>query len=379
MLKKAKIAVPLLIAVLAFSGCSDATSTSTADSASGYSAVGASSFARTTSNSSDSGTSDYSYTDDVSDKSVDDYSESSNGTSDINSKASDKSVEVNDNESKSSRKLIRTKSVTVETKNLDKSLEKVNTAIDTFGAYVEYSTLDSPSYVSEYNDRRTYTMTIRVPEDKLDAFMNQLDSTGTVTNATESTEDVTLQYTDIEAHKKALKTEYDRVMELLEKAETMDQILALESKLSDLRYQLDSYESQLKVMDNQITYSTVSLTLREVEYEKDADKSYGTRIVNAFKDGIHDVKSGLADFSVWFVLVLPSLVVLGIVIAILVAIGKAIWKKTAVVRAKRRAERAKVLANRRVPRGISPEARNKVFGAGTSDADSSKSRVDDDK
>ena len=222
-------------------------------------------------------------------------------------------------------------------------------------------------------------MTIRVPEDKLDAFMNQLDSTGTVTSATESTEDVTLQYTDIEAHKKALKTEYDRVMELLEKAETMDQILALESKLSDLRYQLDSYESQLRVMDNQITYSTVSLTLREVEYEKDADKSYGTRIANAFKDGIHDVKSGLADFSVWFVLVLPSLVVLGIVIAILVAIGKAIWKKTAVVRAKRRAERAKVLANRRVPRGISPEARNKVFGAGTSDADSSKSRVDDDK
>ena len=323
MIKKAKIAVPLLIAVLAFSGCSDATSTSTADVASGYSS-GVSSFASTTSNSADSGTSDYSYTDDVSTESTDDYSASS----EFSSKALDKSVEVNDNESKSSRKLIRTKSVTVETKNLDKSLEKINTAIDTFGAYVEHSTLDSPSYVSEYDDKRTYTMTIRVPEDKLDAFMNQLDSTGTVTNATESTEDVTLQYTDIEAHKKALKTEYDRVMELLGKAETMDQILALESKLSDLRYQIDSYESQLKVMDNQVTYSTVSLTLREVEYEKDADKSYGTRIVNAFKDGIHDVRSGLADFSVWFVLVLPSLVVLGIVIAILVAIGRAIWKGT---------------------------------------------------
>lgn len=374
MIKKAKIAVPLLIAVLAFSGCSDATSTSTADVASGYSS-GVSSFASTTSNSADSGTSDYSYTDDVSTESTDDYSASS----EFSSKASDKSVEVNDNESKSSRKLIRTKSVTVETKNLDKSLEKINTAIDTFGAYVEHSTLDSPSYVSEYDDKRTYTMTIRVPEDKLDAFMNQLDSTGTVTNATESTEDVTLQYTDIEAHKKALKTEYDRVMELLGKAETMDQILALESKLSDLRYQIDSYESQLKVMDNQITYSTVSLTLKEVEYEKDADTSYGTRIVNAFKDGIHDVRSGLADFSVWLVLVFPSLVVLGIVIAILVAIGRAIWKKTAVARAKRKAERAKVLANRRAPRGIKSDAKDRVFGTGTSDAKSNDTRVDDDK
>lgn len=374
MIKRAKIAVPLLIAVLAFSGCSDATSTSTADVASGYSS-GVSSFASTTSNSADSGTSDYSYTDDVSNENADDYSASS----EFSSKASDKSVEVNDNESKSSRKLIRTKSITVETKNLDKSLEKVNTAIDTFGAYVEHSTLDSPSYVSEYDDKRTYTMTIRVPEDKLDAFMNQLDSTGTVTSATESTEDVTLQYTDIEAHKKALKTEYDRVMELLGKAETMDQILALESKLSDLRYQIDSYESQLKVMDNQITYSTVSLTLKEVEYEKDADTSYGTRIVNAFKDGIHDVKSGLADFSVWLVLVFPSLVVLGIVIAILVAIGRAIWKKTAVARAKRKAERAKVLANRRAPRGIKSDAKDRVFGAGTLDVKSNDSRVDDDK
>lgn len=374
MIKRAKIAVPLLIAVLAFSGCSDATSTSTADVASGYSS-GVSSFASTTSNSADSGTSDYSYTDDVSNENADDYSASS----EFSSKASDKSVEVNDNESKSSRKLIRTKSITVETKNLDKSLEKVNTAIDTFGAYVEHSTLDSPSYVSEYDDKRTYTMTIRVPEDKLDAFMNQLDTTGTVTSATESTEDVTLQYTDIEAHKKALKTEYDRVMELLGKAETMDQILALESKLSDLRYQIDSYESQLKVMNNQITYSTVSLTLREVEYEKDADTSYGTRIVNAFKDGIHDVKSGLADFSVWLVLVFPSLVGLGIVIAILVAIGRAIWKKTAVARAKRKAERAKVLANRRAPRGIKSDAKDRVFGAGTSDVKSNDSRVDDDK
>lgn len=379
MIKKAKIAVPLLIAVLAFSGCSDATSMTADDVDSGYYDSEVSTLA-STSSSSGSGYNDYSYSDDVSNDTdyidtTDDYSESTSNKS----KSAEKSAEVNDTESTSARKLIRTKSVTVETKNLDKSIEQVNTAIDTFGAYVEYSTLDK----SSYDERRTYSMTIRVPEDKLDAFMTQLDSTGTVTSASENTEDVTLKYTDIEAHKKALKTEYDRVMELLEKAETMDQILALESKLSDLRYQLDSYESQLKVMDNQITYSTVSLTLREVEYEKDADTSYGTRVVNAFKDGMHDMKQGLEDFSVWFILILPSLVVLLIVIAILVAIGRAIWKKTAGIRAKKRAERAKVLANRRVPRGIKPDARGRVFGTGTDTSsageDSNESRVDDDK
>lgn len=375
MRKKAKIAIPLLVAVLAFSGCGSSSASST-DSGYGYSTSSVNSYAKMASNDSYDESSSADYSDEVSTLPLtdDEYQVDAGETLSDSEKVSEKSSKGTDKESETKRKLIRTKSVTVETKNLDKSLEKVNTAMDTFGAYVESSTLDAPSYDE---GRRTYYMTIRVPEDKLDAFMNQMDSTGTVTNATENTKDVTLQYTDIEAHKKALKTEYERVMKLLEKAETMDQILALESKLSDLRYQIDSYESQLRVMDNQISYSTVSLTLREVEYEKEVDTSYSTRLSNAFKDGMHDMKQGLENFSIWFVQAFPSLVVLGAIIAIFVVIGKAIRKKTAVSRAKKREERAKVIANKRVPRGIKSDAKDRAFGGNTTESDSTK--ADDSK
>ena len=70
---------------------------------------------------------------------------------------------------------------------------------------------------------------------------------------------MTLDYVDKTAYKESLQVEYDRVMELLEEAKDLDQILALESKLSQLRYEIDSYESQLRTYDNLIDYSTVHI------------------------------------------------------------------------------------------------------------------------
>ena len=54
-------------------------------------------------------------------------------------------------------------------------------------------------------------------------------------------------------------------MELLSTAENMEDLLSIESKLSDIRYEIESYESQLRLLDNQIDYSTVHVEIFEVE------------------------------------------------------------------------------------------------------------------
>lgn len=82
---------------------------------------------------------------------------------------------------------------------------------------------------------------------------------GNVTQKNESVEDVTLQYVDVESRKKALETEQERLMELLSSAENMEDLLAIESKLSEVRYELENYGSQLRMLDNQIDYSTVNV------------------------------------------------------------------------------------------------------------------------
>lgn len=208
----------------------------------------------------------------------------------------------------SSRKLIKTVSLTMETKTFDTLKKQLEESIASFGGYVEQSSYDAPGGQS----CRYYYLCVRIPSDHLDDFVDKTGTLGTVTNQSEDVQDVTLDYVDKAAYKDSLRTEYERVMELLEQAKDLEQILALESKLSDLRYEINSYESQLRTYDNQIDYSTVNINIREVEYEKGTSGTIGSRI----KDGFQSSLYGVRDFFVnAFVFLVSNLPVLGLLAA----------------------------------------------------------------
>ena len=95
-------------------------------------------------------------------------------------------------------------------------------------------------------------MTARIPAKRLDEFVQRVGEQSNITNKEERVEDVTLQYVDLESRKKALATEQDRLLELLEKAESVEDIISIEARLSDVRYELESMESQLRTLNNQI-------------------------------------------------------------------------------------------------------------------------------
>lgn len=137
----------------------------------------------------------------------------------------------------SSRKLIKTVSLTMETRTFDTLKKQLEDSIASFGGYVEQSSYDAPGGQSY----RYYYLCVRIPSEHLDDFVNKAGKLGTITNQSESVQDVTLDYVDKTAYKDSLRTEYERVMELLEQAKDLEQILALESKLSDLRYEINSF------------------------------------------------------------------------------------------------------------------------------------------
>ena len=91
-----------------------------------------------------------------------------------------------------------------------------------------------------------------------------VEGVSNITYRQENVEDVTLDYVDVESRKKMLETEQQRLLELLETAESLDDILTIESRLTEVQYELDSKESQLRTYDNQIDYSTVYLDINEV-------------------------------------------------------------------------------------------------------------------
>ena len=171
-------------------------------------------------------------------------------------------------------------------------------------------------------------MTIRIPADQLDAFLSEVSTQGNITYKNENVQDVTLQYTDITSRKKTLQVEQDRLWALLEKADSVDAVIALESRLSEVRYQLESLESQLRTLDNQVVYSTVYLSIQEVQVLTATDPdTIPVRIQKGFAHSLNQLQTASVDLLVWFVSNLPILIVLAALILVIVWILRKIWKK----------------------------------------------------
>ena len=224
------------------------------------------------------------------------------------------------------RKLIRTVSLSLETKEFDSALTNLSTKTTELGGYIETSSVNGNSY--SHHSTRYASYVIRIPADKLNEFVEVVSELGNVTQKNESVEDVTLRYIDVESHKKALETEQERLLELLSKAENMEEILTIESKLSDIRYEIENYESQLKTMDNQIDYSTVSVYVDEVERVTDTgEKGSFEEIKERFGNSLYVVARGIRGLVIGILGSLPILIVCGGVIAVVVIVVRKILKK----------------------------------------------------
>lgn len=219
------------------------------------------------------------------------------------------------------RKLIREVSMEVETEQYDGLIQTVEAQVAALGGYIE------SSYASgggRNGGTRYVEISARIPKEKMDAFITAVEGASSVRNKRETVEDVTLQYVDLESHKKALQTEQNRLLELLGQAESVEDIITIESRLSEVRYQLESMESQLRTFDNKIDYSTIYLSVSEVLRLTPADGeklSVWERIRTGFSENLYRLGIDLQDMAIGFVINLPYLAVWLIVILVVLGIA----------------------------------------------------------
>lgn len=217
------------------------------------------------------------------------------------------------------QKLIKTVDLNVATKEYDKSTTELNNYIKKNNSYVEYSNTYNPQGSNSYQgDTRSASYTIRVPQESLDALVIDLETLGTVTSKTENVQDISLEYSDIEAHKKALQIEEESLLNLLAKAESMDAVIALQSRLSEIRYEKESYESSLRLYDNQVQYSTVSLYLTEVkEYDTLSENSYWGKFQKSFASSMAGAGYFFGEVFIIIFASLPYIIPIALVVAII--------------------------------------------------------------
>ena len=235
----------------------------------------------------------------------------------------------------SPEKLIYSASATVETTEFDRTIEKLSALVEQYGGFVESSSINGSNYYTQsrgYSSERYASYVIRVPSGKFSALMGSLSTLGNVPYSHTYTENITAQYYDTDARLTAYQTQEARLLEMMEAAETVEDLIAIEEKLTELSYQIESLQSTLKNWDRQVAYSTLDLEVQEViEYTPESRMSYGQELALALTNGLRRTGEFFKDLLLAIVGALPALVILAVVLAILIPV----WKKH------RKARRAK--------------------------------------
>jgi hypothetical protein len=237
------------------------------------------------------------------------------------------------------RKLIRNVDLSLETREFDAAVEEINKLVSELGGYIEYSDVSGRSldYKGDYY-RRSANFVARIPAEKLTQATDAIGALCNVTSRSERVNDITDAYYDVDGRLRTLRVEEERLLALLEKAEKLEDMLTIESHLSDVRYQIEKLTGQLNRYDSQVNYSTVNMYLQEVvEYtnQKSEPITFGQRIGNAFENSLKFIGDFGEGLVVMLVGVLPFLLVYGgVAVVVALVVIKLVRKAKAKKRAK---------------------------------------------
>lgn len=236
-------------------------------------------------------------------------------------------VDENSMAAQNGRKLIKDVSLNIESKEFEVFNINFENEVSDAGGYIEYSSVEGSSY-EEGDSGRTAWFTARIPEDKLEDFISKVGENGNITNISRNVRDITLDYVDVQGRISTLEAELAHLNELLSQAASLEDVLAIESKISDVRYELESYQSQMNTYDNLIEYSTVTVTVKEVLFMSSSQgQSVWSRIQNGFLNSIYNLGRGIGAFFIGLIIGLPYIIAAAIIIAVILVVFRKSVKK----------------------------------------------------
>ncbi len=232
-----------------------------------------------------------------------------------------------------SDKIIYTGYADLETLDFDKSIADLQQMINNCGGFIQSSNVTGGDLNSIYGGKtvyRTASYTIRIPVAQFKSVTDGLKNLGNVVSSSTNAENITMMYTDTESRLNAYRTQEARLLELLAKASSVEDMISIENSLSDVRYQIESLTSQLKNWDSQVSYSTLTISIREVAlYSKDNSStiSYGEQIRQTFVHSLYGLGRFFKGLLKFLVAIFPAMVVIAVIAVPTVLIVKKANKK----------------------------------------------------
>ena len=217
------------------------------------------------------------------------------------------------------QKLIYTANLEMESTVFDDTVAALTALTRECGGY--FSNSNIRNYQSGY---RSANYTIRIPADRYEDFLAQAGELCHVLRRNSTTEDVSEYYYDVEGRLTTQKTKLARLQELLKQAKNMEDIITIESAISDTENQIEYLSGTLKRYDALVDYSTVHIQLQEVYRLSNTEepvKGFGSRFITALKSGWENFVDDTEDFLVdlaysWMWLVIWAVIIVVVVRAI---------------------------------------------------------------
>jgi len=222
-------------------------------------------------------------------------------------------------------KVITNVFMSMETTEFNSAINNLDSLVKKYNGYIENSNISTINYGSNGKIYKDGNYVIRIPQKEVNTFTVEVNKIGNVISQQTSKSDITMQYQDTESRLNVLKVKEERILELLKKAEKIDDVIKLENELSQVIYEKESLTRSLKGMDNQVDYSTVSVTITEVDKlssSETVETKFGEKILNALNNSIYLLKQTIQKLIILIIYIIPFALIIAAIFFVIHKIFK---------------------------------------------------------
>ena len=237
----------------------------------------------------------------------------------------DISGQIEENNQIKDRKIEYFYEYTIETTTYDDDYKKLNELTSKYKGYVDSSDFYMDRRNDDKIDLRSYHVIIKIPRDTSADFAKDLTKIGKINNISQSSNDLTKDYKDVNLRLETKKKELDKLNQLMEKSENIEETMAISQRILEVESEIDQINSNLRDLDQRVAYNTFTIFLREVYDYNDISKNnphFGERIAEAFGNSIGIFLNSIMDLLVIMVSYWPILVILIVIIILIVRFRK---------------------------------------------------------
>ena len=223
-------------------------------------------------------------------------------------------------------KLVYTASVTLESEDFEAASDALHQKIASLGGIIVSENaynLNKKGYGG-----RSMDMTVRIPQENYETFLAGLSDICNVAAVNRYVDNLTERYYDNENRLKSYRIQEERLFAMLEKAESVTEMLEIESRLCDVQYQIEALTNTQRTIDNDVRYSTFNLSLAEVKkFTTPEPETFGDKFKEAVGGSVESFGVFSENLLFFFIYVLPYLLCVAVVIVVVLVIVKVAKKK----------------------------------------------------